>query len=255
VYPQQLDLTPLGRLPLLHSLTSINELNERTDTLLAVRLQFCLNLAQALSIPNLLPSLRVLHLSWERNTAEFLAQLPQLTDLRFIDRSEHGLTADHMLPLLQGLTRLTSLDLQRSKLTSNHLVQLLPRLPSLTQFILVDCTHLGSSNFLTTPTLAKTLTRLQLHHSPPDEALWQTAGAHSPHRRDGNSSNEIQNDPVEAPSPAMGEPGRRREGARKVPRLVEFTFRVNDKDAFAPSPADDSDEDSDVEILKVVKRR
>jgi hypothetical protein len=28
-----------------------------------------------------------------------LAQLPQLTDLRFIDRSEHGLAADHMLPL------------------------------------------------------------------------------------------------------------------------------------------------------------
>jgi hypothetical protein len=72
------------------------------------------------------------------------------------------LTADYMLPLLQGLHELTSLDLRRSKLTSNHLAQLLPQLPSLTHLTLWDCEELGSSDFLGTPSLANTLTHLTL---------------------------------------------------------------------------------------------
>ena len=163
VHAQQLNLKPLQRLPALRSLTSINDReDEFFDHDSAERTTFCSDLAKALAVP--LPALQVLHLSWERRTADFLAELPQLTELVFIDRwiRPEGLTAEDMLPLLQGLNALTSLKLENSKLTSNHLTQLLPRLPLLTHLSLVDCEQLGSDGFLATPSLAHTLTHLTL---------------------------------------------------------------------------------------------
>ena len=263
VHPQQVDLTPLRRLSALHSLTSIDSKCEDEEAFLAhsdtswlsQRVRFCLDLANALAVPLLLPSLRVLHLSWERKTAEFLAQLPQLTELVFIDRMNRpdGLTAEHMLPLLQGLNALTSLKLENSKLTSNHLTQLLPRLPLLTHLSLVDCEQLGSDGFLATPSLAHTLTHLTLVHPhfanvdfTPLKAL-----THLILVFDGPPT------PEELTSwrrlrPRWQDPAK---GGTAQPHLVEFQLLVGDVDAFSNvDPNVDPDVDPDVQIVRVVKK-
>ena len=185
---------------------------------------FCLDLANALVV---LPALQVLHLSWERRTADFLAHLPHLTELVFIDRwiRADGLTAEHMLPLLQGLHELTSLTLENSKLTSIQLARLLSRLPLLTHLSLVDCEHLGSDGFLATPSLTRTLTHLTLVRPSFTNVDFAplTALTH------------LTIVLRERPTPEeLGEWRRLRPGGDMQPHLVEFRLLVNDNvDAFA----------------------
>ena len=108
-----LDVTSLRRLEHLHSLTFVcdDEFKFFCDLLLEV-------------LPTL-PALKAMDVTVNRLTAEFLAQLHHLTELRFVDDyhrtpypyedptlpslSAFGLMADDMLQLLQGLHALTSL--------------------------------------------------------------------------------------------------------------------------------------------------
>lgn len=255
-YSQRVDLQPLAELPNLRSLTSVRE-DFYSTVDLPMRETFCASLAKVL---RRLPQLTVLHLSWERPSAMFFAQLPNLTDLFLLSRQ---LNPDPLLLQLQTLTKLTSLHLQFVSFTSDHLSQLLPELNLLTELTLTHCEDLSSSDYLATPSLADTLTRLTLVHSSMGHSL--------EHYSKLDALLYLSITLADDPTPEDLAEWRKLRPGGVLPRLAEFRLRVQEdevdeeeeiRDAFAPPPAaavvgeeppPGPSSDSDVEIVKVVQ--